>query len=73
MEQKEISIEIINPYAAKIDIGSRTLWVAVGQQEQDIRVFGVFNQDLFEMADWLSEHKIKTIAIESTGTFSDKL
>jgi len=73
MEQKEISMEIINPLAAGIDVGSRSHWVAVGQREQDIREFGVFNQDLFEMADWLSEHQIKTIAMESTGTYWQNL
>ena len=47
---KEISMEIINPFAAGIDVGSRSHWVAVGQREQDVQEFGVFNQDLFEMA-----------------------
>jgi transposase len=73
MEQKEISMEIINPFAAGIDVGSRSHWVAVGQREQDVQEFGVFNQDLFEMADWLSEHQIKTIAMESTGTYWQNL
>jgi transposase len=73
MEQKEISMEIINPLAAGIDVGSRSHWVAVGQREQDVQEFGVFNQDLFEMADWLSEHQIKTIAMESTGTYWQNL
>jgi transposase len=69
MEEKEISMEIVNPQAAGIDIGSRSHWVAVGQREQDIKEFGVFNQDLFEMAEWLSENRVKTIAMESTGTY----
>ncbi len=65
MEEKEISMEIVNPQAAGIDIGSRSHWVAVGQRETDIREFGVFNQDLFEMAEWLIERQVKTIAMES--------
>jgi transposase len=73
MEEKEISMEIVNPQAAGIDVGSRSHWVAVGQREQDIREFGVFNQDLFEMADWLFERQVKTIAMESTGTYWQNL
>jgi transposase len=74
MEQEEkISMEIVNPKAAGIDVGSRSHWVAVGQQESDIREFGVFNQDLFEMAEWLHQNHIKTIAMESTGTYWQNL
>jgi len=74
MEQEEkISMEIVNPKAAGIDVGSRSHWVAVGQQESDIKEFGVFNQDLFEMADWLHQNNIKTIAMESTGTYWQNL
>lgn len=73
MEEKEISMEIVNPQAAGIDVGSRSHWVAVGQREQDIREFGVFNQDLFEMAEWLIERQVKTIAMESTGTYWQNL
>ena len=69
MEEKEISMEVVNPHAAGIDIGSRSHWVGIGQREQDIREFGVFNQDLFEMADWFKENHIKTIAMESTGIY----
>jgi transposase len=47
MGEEKISMEIVNPHAAGIDIGSRSHWVAIGQQEKDIREFGVFNQDLF--------------------------
>ena len=73
MEEKEISMEIVNPQAAGIDVGSRSHWVAVGQRETDIREFGVFNQDLFEMAEWFIERQVKTIAMESTGTYWQNL
>ena len=73
MEQESIAMEVINPQAAGIDIGSRSHWVAVGQAEQDVREFGVYNKDLFEMADWLMERNIKTIAMESTGTYWQNL
>lgn len=66
-------MEVVNPQAAGIDVGSRSHWVAVGQSEQDVREFRVFNQDLFAMADWLKEKTIKTVAMESTGTYWQNL
>ena len=73
MEEKEISMEIINPRSAGIDVGSRSHWVAVGQKEQDVREFGVFNDDLFEMAEWLKEKQVRTVALESTGNYWQNL
>lgn len=70
MDQKnEISMEVINPHAAGIDIGSRSHWVAVGQKDEDVRQFGVFNEDLFSIAEWLKERGISSVAMESTGTY----
>jgi len=34
MEEEKISMEIVNPHAAGVDVGSRSHWVAVGQQEK---------------------------------------
>lgn len=73
MEENAISMEIVNPHAAGIDIGSRSHWVAIGQNEKDVREYGVFNDNLFSMADWLLENNIKTIAMESTGTYWQNL
>lgn len=73
MEQESIAMEVVNPQAAGIDLESRSHWVAVGQLEPDVREFGVFNEDLFAMADWLKEKNMKTIAMESTGTYWQNL
>jgi len=63
MEQEEkISMEIVNPQAAGIDVGSRSHWVAIGQHENDVREFGVFNQDLFM--------KEKTICLHSNKNWT---
>lgn len=66
-------MEIVNPYAAGIDVGSRSHWVAVGQHPEDIKEFGVYNDDLIALAEWLSKHQIKTVAMESTGTYWQSL
>jgi transposase len=73
MEQESISLEVVNPHAAGIDVGSRSHWVEVGQNQQDVREYGVFNEDLFEMAEWLKLKQVKTIAMESTGTYWQNL
>jgi len=73
MEDEVIKMEVVNPQAAGIDVGSRSHWVAVGQREEDVREFGVFNDDLFSLCDWLKECKLRTIAMESTGTYWQNL
>ncbi|MEZ4911097.1 MAG: hypothetical protein R2774_09560 [Saprospiraceae bacterium] len=42
MENQVIAMEMVNPHAAGIDIGSRSHWVALGQQPEHVREFGVF-------------------------------
>jgi len=69
MSKKQVSLEVINPYAAGIDIGSRSHWVAVGQDAQDVKEFGVYTEDHQELSKWLKKHEVTTIAMESTGTY----
>ena len=69
MSKKHVSLEVVNPNAAGIDIGSRSHWVAVGQNAQDVREFGVYTEDYQEMSKWLKKHEVTTIAMESTGTY----
>lgn len=73
MSKNLVSLEVVNPCAAGIDIGSRSHWVAVGQDAQDVKEFGVYTQDHQEMCIWLKFHKVKTIAMESTGTYWQNL
>lgn len=73
MEEKSISMKVVNSHAAGIDVGSRSHWAAVGQREEDIREFGVYNEDLFEMAEWFTKNKVTSIAMESTGTYWQNL
>jgi|SRR5579862_704480 len=57
--------------AAGIDIGSRELWVAVppGRDEQTVRVFDTFTDDLQELVQWLIRCGVTTVALESTGVY----
>ena len=67
--KKSVSMEIVNPHAAGIDVGSRSHFVAIGQELDDVREFGVYNEDLQSIAKWLRENGIVTVAMESTGTY----
>lgn len=61
----------VHPNAAGIDVGSRELWVAVpaDRETKPIRMFGTFTADLNELADWLSQCGVTTVAMESTGVY----
>jgi transposase len=71
--QEQISLDVIHKNAAGIDIGSRSHWVAVGQSDDLIKEFGVYNENLYELADWLVQHNITTVAMESTGNYWQNL
>ena len=73
MQKKNVKMEVINPNAAGIDIGSRSHFVAIGQGDADVKEFGVYNEDLNAIAVWLVENGVKTIAMESTGTYWQSL
>lgn len=64
-------LEQVNLYAAGIDIGSKSHFVAVGAEldEEPVREFPVFTGDLERLADWLVERGITTVAMESTGVY----
>jgi transposase len=62
---------LMHPNAAGIDIGSASHFVAVPADRDDepVREFKSFTEDLIAMADWLERCGIETIAMESTGVF----
>ena len=64
-------IETINPNAAGIDIGSERHYVAIDPSKSDtpVRSFGCYTPDLEEMAKWLIDCGVTTVAMESTGVY----
>ena len=64
---------IVNPHAAGIDVGSRSHYVAIGQEKQDVKSFGVYAEDLTAIKKWLLENKVTTVAMESTGAYWQNL
>lgn len=63
------SLNVINPHAAGIDLGSREHWVCVpaSSTADNIRSFGCTTPDLVALADWLDECDVSSIAMESTS------
>lgn len=73
MEKKNVKMELINAHCAGIDIGSRSHFVAVGQELTDVREFGVYAEDLVAICKWLKESGITSVAMESTGNYWQNL
>lgn len=61
----------VNQKAAGVDIGAREIVACVpgGNDMQLVKVFGNYTADLQAMARWFREHKIETVAMESTGVY----
>ncbi|OFX33772.1 MAG: hypothetical protein A2W90_21760 [Bacteroidetes bacterium GWF2_42_66] len=58
---------VVNLHAAGIDLGSKSHFVCVSQD--NVKEFGVFTIDLHAIARHLKEHEVQTVAIESTGFY----
>jgi hypothetical protein len=57
--------------AGGIDIGSREIFVAVppDRDQEPVRMFETFTEDLERMTDWLLRCGVTTVAMESTGVY----
>ena len=63
------SLPILRPHAASADIGAHEIYVCLpgADHPQLVRTLGVSTADLHALADWLKEHHIETVVMESTG------
>ena len=61
----------VNLNAAGIDVGSAKIHVSVPEDRDSrgVREFGSFTTDLYDLASWLSECRIDTVAMEATGVY----
>lgn len=68
---KSLDFPVINPNAAGIDVGSMLLSVAIppGREEVSVKEFGSFTSDLHDIARWLRQCQIETVAMECTGVY----
>ncbi len=71
--KKTISMEVVNPKCAGIDVGSRSHFVAIGQGVNEVKEFGVYAEDLRNLCQWLKLEQIDSVAMESTGNYWQNL
>ena len=71
MQAEELSLQVVHPDAAGIDIGNEAHYVAVppDRDSQSVRRFGCTTAELKDMAVWLKQCRIRTVAMQSTGVY----
>src|SRR5579859_8021447 len=71
IQSEDLSLEVVHPDAAGIDIGNESHYVAVpsARDSQPVRRFGCTTAELMAMSDWLKQCKVRTIAMQSTGVY----
>ncbi len=67
-------MRILYRRCAGLDIHKDTVSVCIRMRhganiEMETAVFGTFTEQLEELRDWLHQHKIEQIAMESTGVY----
>lgn len=69
MKTNALTLPIVNPHAAGIDVGSRSHFVAIDQNSENVKEFGVYTKDHISLINYLRFANVETIAMESTGTY----
>jgi len=71
IQSENLSLEVVHPDAAGIDIGNESHYVAVPptRDSEPVRRFGCTTAELKSMADWLKQCRIRTVAMQSTGVY----
>jgi transposase len=71
VSKNQPALTITHPNAAGIDIGSASHYVAVPPDRDDepVREFPSFTEDLNAIADWLKACRVDIVAMESTGVY----
>jgi len=69
VEDRFEKMPIVHPFAAGIDVGSRSHFVAVGQRKEDVKEYGVYTEDLHRLCKDLLNAGTTTVALESTGSY----
>src|SRR5208283_4281640 len=71
VQKRKSALRLTYPNAAGIDVGSESHFVAVPPDRDDepVREFRSFTEDLHHMAEWLSSCGVDTVAMESTGVY----
>jgi transposase len=70
-KKEVVSMPLVNPNAAGIDVGDTMHAVAVpeGRDQMRVKTFGAMTSDVQQIIAWLHQCKVDTIAMESTGVY----
>ena len=71
--QTFVKMPVVNPNAAGIDIGSKFHVVALDGKNSEVKEFGVYTENLYEIAQYLKDNHIQTVAMEATGGYESPL
>lgn len=69
VENKFEKMPVVHPHAAGIDVGSRSHFVAIGQNKEDVKEYGVYTHDLHHLCQDMVSSGITQTALESTGSY----
>src|SRR2546430_9362862 len=71
IQSEDLSLEVIHPDAAGIDIGNESHYAAVppSRDSQPVREFRCTTAELKAMAAWLQQCRIRTGAMQSIGGY----
>src|SRR5437667_1993212 len=71
IQSEELSLEVVHPEAAGIDIGNESHYVAVpsSRDSHPVRRFGCTTAELKALAAWLKQCGMRTVAMQSTGVY----
>jgi transposase len=71
IQSEDLSLEVVHPHAAGIDIGNESHYVAVPptRDSQPVRHFGCTTVELKALAEWLKQCGIRTVAMQSTSVY----
>jgi transposase len=64
-------LDCINPHVAGIDCGAAAHFVAVppDRDPTPVRSLTTFTTDLYQLADWLTACRVRSVAMEATGVY----
>jgi hypothetical protein len=71
IQAEDLSLEVVHPDAAGIDIGNGSHYAAVpsSRDREPVQRFGCTTAELRGMAAWLKQCGIRTVAMQSTGVY----
>lgn len=71
-QKSEVALPVIREDVAGVDLGSKQHWVAAPPRPDgspNVRTFGATTAELKEMAEWLLQQEVKSVAMESTSVY----